>query len=105
MSTLLRHIRDTVAESGTRPAPHVLAKQLRQTRGKVERTSIPIDDSQMLRVQLDLHVPPTGFSRHEVQRLLVMFAGAKRPCTVPYALRLLFDAPADDRDDASDPAA
>jgi len=32
-----------------------------------------------------------------VQRLLVMFAGATRPRSVPYALRLLFDEPeADD---------
>lgn len=103
--TLLRRLGDAVAEPGTGPTPHVLAKQLRQARGKVERTSKPIGDSQMIQVQLDLHVPPTGFSRHEVQRLLVMFAGAKRPRTVPYALRLLFDEPADERDDASDPAA
>jgi len=34
-----------------------------------------------------------------------MFAGTTRPRTVPYALRLLFDEPADERDDASNPDA
>ncbi|MBI5926709.1 MAG: hypothetical protein HY836_14055 [Aquabacterium sp.] len=101
--TLLLRLGAAVAESGTGSAPHVLAKQLRQARAKVERTAIPIGDSQMLEVWLDLHVPPTGFGRLEVQRLLVMFAGATGPRTVPYALRLLFDEPANGRDDASDP--
>lgn len=105
VSTLLRRLGDAVAESGTGPAPRVLAKQLRQARGKVERTAIPISDSQLLQVRLDVHVPPTGFSRHEVQRLLVMFAGATQPRKVPYALRLLFDEPADEGNDASDPDA
>jgi hypothetical protein len=105
LRTLLRRLRDAVADSGSGPAPQALAKQLRQARGKVERTSIPISDSQLLQVRLDVHVPSTGFSRHEVQRLLVMFAGVTRPRTVPYALRLLFDEPADERDDASDPDA
>jgi hypothetical protein len=105
LHTLLRRLRDAVTDSGSGPAPHALAKQLRQARGKVERTSIPIGDSQMLQVRLDVHVPPKGFSRHEVQRLLVMFAGVTWPRTVPYALRLLFDEPADERDDTSDPDA
>lgn len=102
--TLLRRLRNAIAKSGTEQAPHVLAKQLRQVRRKVERKAIPIGDSQMLQVRLDLHVPLTGFRRHEVQRLLVMFAGATRPRTVPYALRLLFDEPAD-AGDASNPDA
>lgn len=68
----------------------------------MERTSVPIGDSQMLQVRLEVHVPPKGFSRHEVQRLLVMFAGVTRSRTVPYALRLLFDEPADEGDDASE---
>lgn len=105
LRTLLRRLRDAVADSWSGPAPHALAKQLRQARGKVERTSIPIGDSQVLQVRLDVHVPPTGFSRHEVQRLLVMFAGVTRPRTVPYALRLLFDEPADEGDNVSDPDA
>jgi len=105
LRTLLRRLRDAVADSRSGPAPQALAKQLRQARGKVERTSIPISDSQLLQVRLDVHVPSTGFSRHEVQRLLVMFAGVTRPRTVPYALRLLFDEPEDERDDASDPDA
>ncbi|WP_423459522.1 hypothetical protein [Ottowia sp. VDI28] len=47
-------------------------------------------------------MPPAGFFRHEVQRLLVMFAGATRPGSVPYALRLVFEEA--DGADAPEPA-
>ena len=60
-------------------------------RGKAERKDPAIDDNNLLTARLELHVPPAGFFRHEVQRLLVMFAGATRPHSVPYALRLVFD--------------
>ncbi|MBI3346961.1 MAG: DUF4238 domain-containing protein [Burkholderiales bacterium] len=100
--SLLRRLGEEVSASGTGPAPHALAKRLRQARRKVERTAIPTGDNQMLQVRLDLHVPPTGFFRHEVQRLLVMFAGATRPRTVPYALRLVFEEPASAGDNALD---
>ena len=46
-------------------------------------------------------MPPAGFFRHEVQRRLVMFAGATRPRSVPYALRLVFDEPEADNANAS----
>jgi len=59
----------------------------------------PADDNNVIKVRLELHIPPAGFIRHEVQRLLVMFAGATRPRPVPYALRLVFDEQnADDAD-------
>ncbi len=75
---------------------------MRQSRGKVERTATPSDDDNVLKVRMELHVPPAGFFRHEVQRLLVMFAGATRPRTVPFALRLVFDElDSDDDADAS----
>ena len=64
---------------------------MRQARGKVERAGKPAGDSTLLRARLELHVPPAGFVRHEVQRLLVMFAGVTRPRSIPYALRLVFD--------------
>jgi hypothetical protein len=89
--SLLRHLVESVSKPGTGPTPHMLAKQLRQARGKVERLAIPTDDNNALNARLELHVPPEGFFRHEVQRLMVMFAGATRPRSVPYALRLVFD--------------
>ena len=79
------------------PIERTLTTQLRQARGKAERKDPAIDDDNLLTARLDLHVPPAGFFRHEVQRLLVMFAGATRPRSVPYALRLVFDE-ADDAD-------
>ncbi len=83
----------------TGPTANKLAKQLRQARGKIERKETHPEDNNVLKARLDLHVPPAGFFRHEVQRLLVMFAGATRPRSVPYALRLVFDDPeADDAD-------
>ncbi|MEW6707842.1 MAG: DUF4238 domain-containing protein [Pseudomonadota bacterium] len=93
--SLLRRLAESVSipESGSAPAE--LAKQLRQARGKVERVGKRAGDSTLLPARLELHVPPAGFSRHEVQRLLVMFAGVTRPRFVPYALRLLFDEPKD----------
>lgn len=69
---------------------------MRQVRGKVERTGKYTGDSTQLPVHLDLHVPSAGFARHEVQRLLVMFAGVTEPRPIPYALRLVFDEPEDD---------
>jgi hypothetical protein len=66
---------------------------MRQARGKVERTGKRADDSTLLSARLELHVPPAGFARHEMQRLLVMFDGVTRPRSVPYALRLVFDEP------------
>lgn len=50
--------------------------------------------------RLELHVPPAGLFHHEVQRLPVMIAGATRPRSVPYALRLVFDEPKVDDTDA-----
>jgi hypothetical protein len=100
---LLRRLAHSVSMLGTGSAPHELAKQVRQARGKVERKAIPADDNNVLKARLELHVPPAGFFRHEVQRLLVMFAGVKRPRSVPYALRLVFDEPEADDADASQP--
>lgn len=91
INALLRRLADSVASPGKGATPQALATQLRQARGKVERKDSAIDDNNLLTARLELHVPPTGFFRHEVQRLLVMFAGATRPRSVPYALRLVFD--------------
>ena len=91
INALLRRLADSVASPGKGATPQALATQLRQARGKVERKDSAIDDNNLLTGRLELHVPPTGFFRHEVQRLLVMFAGATRPRSVPYALRLVFD--------------
>ena len=89
--SLLRQLAEAVSAPGSGPAPTNLAKQLRQARGKVERPGENAGGSNLLRVRLELHVPPAGFSRQEVQRLLVMFAGVSQPQSVPYALRLVFD--------------
>jgi hypothetical protein len=91
INALLRRLADSVTSPGKGATPQALATQLRQARGKAERKDSAIDDDNMLSARLELHVPPAGFSRHEVQRLLVMFAGATRPRSVPYALRLTFD--------------
>jgi hypothetical protein len=101
VSSLLRRLAHSVSVQGTGSPPHELAKQVRQARSKVERRATPADDSNMLKARLELHVPPAGFFRHEVQRLLVMFAGASRPRSVPYALRLMFDEPEAGDADAS----
>lgn len=42
-------------------------------------------------VRLQLHVPTNGFGRHEVQRLLVMFANSTRYRPVPFAFKLIFE--------------
>lgn len=76
----------TASEQGTNTTK--LAKRIRQARSRVERKQ---DGGTSITARLDLHVPVGGFARHEVQRLLVMFAGVTRPSTVPYALRLVFD--------------
>ena len=78
-----------------------LATQERQACGKVGHKTTPADDNNVLIARLELHVPPTGFFRHEVQRLFVMLAGASRPRSVPCALRLVFDEPEADDTDAS----
>lgn len=97
INALLRRLADSVASAGKGATTQALATQLRQARGKAERKDPAIDDNNLLTARLELHVPPAGFFRHEVQRLLVMFAGATRPRSVPYALRLVFDE-ADDAD-------
>jgi len=61
-----------------------------------------VGDSPLLSARLELHVPPVGFARHEVQRLLLMFAGVTRPRSIPYALRLVFDEPEDSNGDMSE---
>lgn len=99
--SLLRRLAESVSASGGGSDPSVLAKHLRQVRGKVERTKKRVGERTLLPARLDLHVPPAGFARHEVQRLLVMFAGVTRPLSIPYALRLVFDEPEDDRNDAA----
>lgn len=88
IGSLLRRLVVSVTSPASGPAPIKLAKHIRQARSRVERKG---DDSTRLKARLELHVPPEGFSRHEVQRLLVMFAGVTRPLSIPYALRLVFD--------------
>jgi hypothetical protein len=94
--TLLRRLAQAVSVPSAGSTPHELAKQVRQARGKVERLEIPAEGNNFLKVRVELHVPPAGFIRNEVQRLLVMFAGATRPRSVPFALRLVFDEPEED---------
>lgn len=101
IGTLLRRLAHSVSVPVAGSTPHELAKQVRQARGKVEHKATPADDNNMLKTRLDLHVPPAGFFRHEVQRLLVMFAGSTGPRSVPYALRLVFDEPEADDTNAS----
>jgi hypothetical protein len=101
--SLLRRLAESVSAPGGGPSPTELAKHMRQARGKVERAGKRAGDSTMLPARLELHVPPAGFSRHEVQRLLVMFAGLTRPRSIPYALRLVFDEPEDGSGDISEP--
>ena len=97
--THLRRLAQSVLMPSTASISHDLAKQVRQARGRVERMASPADDNNVIKVRLELHIPPAGFIRHEVQRLLVMFAGSTRPRPVPYALRLVFDEQnADDAD-------
>jgi len=91
--TLLRRLAKSVSAPGGGAAPSEMAKHIRQARGKVEQAVTRSGDSSVLPARLELHVPPAGFARHEVQRLLVMFAGITRPRSVPYALRLVFDEP------------
>lgn len=91
INALLRRLADSVASPGKGATPQALATQLRQARGKSERKDPAIGDKNLLTARLELHVPSAGFFRHEVQRLLVMFAGANQPRSVPYALRLVFD--------------
>ena len=93
IGTLLRRLAESISARERRSDPSVLAKQVRQARGKVERMGKRAGDSPVLSARLELHVPPAGFARHEVQRLLVMFAGVTQPRSVPYALRLVFDEP------------
>ncbi len=98
--SLLRRLAETVSHPLAGPAPTELGKLMRQARGKVERAGKPAADTTLLRARLELHVPPAGFARHEVQRLLVMFAGVTQPLSIPYALRLVFDESGDDSGDS-----
>lgn len=88
---LLRHLAKSISAPEVRPAPAELAKQLNQARGKVEQARKLVGESALLPTRLELHVPPTGFARQEVQRFLVMFAGVTLPQPIPFALRLVFD--------------
>jgi hypothetical protein len=100
--SLLRRLAESVSAPEGGADPGVLSKHMRQARGKVERTGKRAGDSTLLPARLELHVPPAGFARREVQRLLVMFAGVNRPRSIPYALRLVFDEPEDDSGDTSE---
>jgi len=97
--SLLRRLAGSlsVGKSGTDPG--LLGKQIRQARGKIERPWSHARDRTLVHARLELHVPPSGFSRHEVQRLLVMFAGITRPLPIPYALRLVFSEVENDSDE------
>ena len=92
-NALLGRLADAATSPESGRAPQAMAKQLHQARGKAERRPAGMDDNTAPSARLELHVPPAGFFRHEVQRLLVMFAGTTRPRSVPYALRLVFDGP------------
>ncbi|MDX8123094.1 DUF4238 domain-containing protein [Janthinobacterium sp. GMG2] len=96
IGTLLRRLAESVSAPDGGAESSTLAKQIRQARGKVERTGKRELVSSLISVHLDLHVPLGGFARPEVQRLLVMFAGVTQPRSIPYALRLVFAEPEDD---------
>lgn len=100
--SFLRRLAESVSAPGSGAAPTKLAKHVRQARSRVERVWKCAGDSTLLPARLELHVPPAGFARHEVQRLLVMFAGVTRPRSIPYALRLVFDELNDDSGDTSE---
>ncbi len=100
--SLLRRLAESVFVPEGGPTPTQLAKYIRQARGKVEQMRKRVGDSPLLSARLDLHVPPAGFTRHEVQRLLLMFAGVTRPRSIPYALRLVFDEQEDSSGDISE---
>lgn len=99
--SLLRRLAESVSATGGGIDPNLLAKQIRQARAKVERAGKRAGHSNYVRARLELHIPPGGFARHEVQRLLVMFAGVNRPRSIPYALRLVFDEPEDGNADSA----
>lgn len=94
--TLLRRLAESISSPDCGTDPSVLAKHIRQARGKVERRGKRAGNSTLIPTRLELHVPPTGFLRNEVQRLLVMFAGVTQPRPIPYALRLVYDEPKDE---------
>lgn len=93
--SLLRRLAESVSDPGAGLAPTELAKLIRQARSKVERKGQSARPGTLLRARLELHVPPGGFARQEVQRLLVMFAGVTQPRFIPYALRLVFEESGD----------
>ena len=94
--TLLRRLAESVSSPDAGTDPGVLAKHMRQARGKVERPGKRAGNNALIPTRLELHVPSTGFLRHEVQRLLVMFAGVTQPRSVPYALRMVYEDSEDD---------
>jgi hypothetical protein len=100
--SLLLRLAESISAPGGGTDPSLLAKHMRQARGKVERAGKRAGDSNHVRARLEMHVPPAGFARHEVQRLLVMFAGVTRPRPIPFALRLVFDELEDDSEDISE---
>jgi hypothetical protein len=98
---LLRRLVESISTPGSGTTPAKLANQIRQVRGKVEQGWKNAGGNTSLPARLELHVPSVGFTRHEVQRLLVMFAGVTQPRLVPYALRLIFDEPEGSREDTT----
>ncbi len=57
----------------------------------IEAAWSPTSQGRRAAVRLQLHVPSTGFGRHEVQRLLIMFANSTRFRPVPFAFKLIFE--------------
>ncbi|MDT0359335.1 DUF4238 domain-containing protein [Herbaspirillum huttiense F1] len=102
ISSLLRRLAESVSGQKDAHNPNLLAKYIRQARGKVERVEKRIRQSTLLYARLELHVPPAGFVRHEVQRMLLMFAGVTRPRPISYALRLVLNEPESNNGGASE---
>lgn len=93
MRAALRRLVEVVRAHGGDQCPAEQAEEVEAAGRSIEAAWSRESSTVRTAARLRLHVPPSGFGRHEVQRLLVMFANVAQYRPVPLAFKLAFEGP------------
>ncbi len=75
-------------QSDNKLNPTEIARQLEDALKQVENGFFKLSNSNYLKGNIQVHIPEKGFSRNEVQRLLLLFGGSASAQPVPIALMI-----------------
>ncbi|MGA4275680.1 hypothetical protein ACI2VH_02400 [Ralstonia nicotianae] len=89
----MRRFAEATQQSSNQPG-HI-ARQIERAAQAMKRERTDVPPAQCLNGQVELSVPPNGFERNDVRRLLLTFGRAKSVRAIPFAMLIKFNAAAE----------